>query len=176
MDALYLTELGGQVTVLQLGANIVAAMPMKRPINGHSSAYSADGATGSLLRQPSNALLTSYPAPSTAHAPGTSHRRPRVLTAPPRRPSGEVDLAPGLTVWVPSSGSAGTPSLLRQMTGWLAFGRVVRSITAPIGCATRDRADSLATRTLNQHKPASEPAGQIPTSRRLLQGEVTQRL
>jgi hypothetical protein len=36
----------------------------------------------------SNALLTSYPVPSTAHAPGASHRRPRVLTAPPRRHSG----------------------------------------------------------------------------------------
>ena len=83
------TELGGQVTILQLGADIVAATLMKRPIIEHSSAYSADDATGSLLQQPSNALLTSYPAPSTAHAPGTSHRRSRVLNAPPRRASGQ---------------------------------------------------------------------------------------
>jgi hypothetical protein len=46
------TELGGQVAVLQLDADIISTTPMSDRQIQHSSAYSADDATGSLLHQP----------------------------------------------------------------------------------------------------------------------------
>jgi hypothetical protein len=49
MDALYRLSQGGKLLVLQFDADIVAAMLMNVTCIGHSSAYSADDDTGSLL-------------------------------------------------------------------------------------------------------------------------------
>jgi hypothetical protein len=127
------TELGGQVTVLQLGDDIVAAMPMKRPIN--RALISIQRRRCYRITPASTQQHPPHQLPCAVHRPRSRHLTPSASRPdpPPPRPSDEVGLAPGLTVWVPSSGSgltvwvpssgsAGLPSPLRQMTGWLALG------------------------------------------------------
>src|SRR4029450_10283868 len=83
------TELGGQVTVLQLDSDIVSTTPMKRPINGVRISIQRRRATGSLVHQPSqrppHQLTLRRPRP-----------RSRCFTPPASRP----DRAATQTFWL----------------------------------------------------------------------------
>jgi hypothetical protein len=153
------TKLGGQVTVLR--------------VRHRHCSRDADEATDKsgthrhiaptmLLDHcginPANALLTSYPAPSTAHASGASHRR---ASRPDRAATPALRLG---TRWHQPAGvnperkphSLSHSRLTRTLTstqfGWCSRrcarspGPVTHSFLAPVGSRLRPRRDHLADR------------------------------
>jgi hypothetical protein len=129
---------------------------MKRPIN--RALISIQRRRCYRITAASTQQRPPHQLPCAVHRPRSRHLTPSASRpdAPPRRPSGEVGLAPGLNVWAPSSGSAGLPGPLRQKMGWTwrAVGRMLRRFHAgDCRCATRSEPNSCSRSPPLLHRP-----------------------